>query len=93
MVTYRAVLDLSDELVSFVEDVIAARRSEVRSPWRTLTSFDQAVLTLVWVWLDPRSDRDTRGPGANRKMKVPTGMAKCPGGREVSLFGGVGPLR
>jgi DDE superfamily endonuclease/Helix-turn-helix of DDE superfamily endonuclease len=49
VVTYRAVLDLPDELVSFVENVIATRRSEVRSPWRTLTSFDQAVLTLVWL--------------------------------------------
>jgi hypothetical protein len=49
VVTYRATLDLPDELVSFVENVIAARRSEKRSPWRALTSFDQAVLTLVWL--------------------------------------------
>lgn len=49
MVTYRATLDLPDELVSFVENVVAARRSELRSPWRALTSFDQAVLTLVWL--------------------------------------------
>jgi hypothetical protein len=49
VVTYRAILDLPDELVSFVENVIATRRSELRSPWRVLTSFDQAVLTLVWL--------------------------------------------
>lgn len=49
MVSYRAILDLPDELVSFVENVIATRRSELRSPWRALTSFDQAVLTLVWL--------------------------------------------
>lgn len=49
MVTYRAILDLPDELVSFVENVVAARRSELRSPWRALTSFDQAMPTLVWL--------------------------------------------
>lgn len=49
MVTYRATLDLPDELVSFVENVIAARRSDLRSPWRAVASFDQAVLTLVWL--------------------------------------------
>jgi len=49
VVSYRAILDLPDELVSFVENVIATRRSELRSPWRALTSFDQAVLTLVWL--------------------------------------------
>ena len=49
MVTYRAILDLPAELVSFVETVIATRRSERRSPWRKLTCFDQAVLALVWL--------------------------------------------
>ena len=49
MVTYRATLDLPAELVSVVENVIATRRSERRSPWRKLTSFDQAVLALVWL--------------------------------------------
>ena len=49
MVAYCAVVDLPDELVSFVGNVIATRRSEVRSPWRALTSFDQAVLALVWL--------------------------------------------
>jgi DDE superfamily endonuclease/Helix-turn-helix of DDE superfamily endonuclease len=49
VVTYRATLALPDELVSFVENVVAARRSELRSPWRALSSFDQAVLTLVWL--------------------------------------------
>jgi DDE superfamily endonuclease/Helix-turn-helix of DDE superfamily endonuclease len=49
LVTYRATLDLPGELVSFVENVIATRRGELRSPWRVLTSFDQAVLALVWL--------------------------------------------
>ena len=35
--------------LAFVENVIATRRSELRSPWRALTCFDQAVLTLVWL--------------------------------------------
>jgi len=49
VVTCRVTLDLPDELVSFAENVIATRRSELRSPRRALTSFDQAVLTLVWL--------------------------------------------
>ena len=49
MVTYRAVLDVDPDVVSAIENLIATRRSEVGSPWRALTSFDQAVLYLVWV--------------------------------------------
>lgn len=49
MVVCSAALDLSDELVSFVGNVVAARRGELRSPWRVLTSFGRAVLTLVWL--------------------------------------------
>ena len=49
MVTYRAVLDVDPDVVSAVENLVATRRSEVGSPWRALTSFDQAVLYLVWV--------------------------------------------
>jgi hypothetical protein len=36
VVAHRAVWDLPDEMVSSVEEVIAARRSEPRSAWRAL---------------------------------------------------------
>ncbi len=49
MVTYRAILDLPDALVSWVEDLIGTRRCEIGSPWRALTSFDQAVMLLVYL--------------------------------------------
>lgn len=49
MVTYRATLDLPDALVSWVEDLIGTRRCEIGSPWRKLTSFDQAIMLLVWL--------------------------------------------
>jgi len=49
VVTYRAILDLPAEPVSFAGNVIATRRNEKRSPWRKPTSFDQAVLALVWL--------------------------------------------
>jgi hypothetical protein len=49
LVAYRATLDLPGELVSFVENVIATRSGELCSPRRALTSFDQAVLALVWL--------------------------------------------
>ena len=49
MVTYRAVLDVDPDVVSAIENLVATRRSEIGSPWRELTSFDQAVLYLVWV--------------------------------------------
>jgi hypothetical protein len=47
LIPYRAMLDVPMELVSYLENLIATRRSELRSPWRKLTSYDQAVLTLV----------------------------------------------
>jgi hypothetical protein len=49
MVTYRAVLDVDSDVVSAIENLVATRRSEIASPWRALTSFDQAVLYLVWI--------------------------------------------
>ncbi|MDK1477088.1 transposase family protein [Streptomyces sp. 549] len=49
MVTYRATLALPDALVSWVEDLIGTRRCELSSPWRALTSFDQAVMVLVYL--------------------------------------------
>lgn len=52
MVTYRAVLDVDPDLVSAIENLVATRRSEIGSPWRALTSFDQAVLYLVWIHHD-----------------------------------------
>ena len=49
MITYRAALDVDPDVVSAIENLIATRRSEIGSPWRALTCFDQAVLYLVWV--------------------------------------------
>ncbi|WP_367141170.1 MULTISPECIES: transposase family protein [Streptomyces] len=49
MVTYRAILDVPSDLVSWLENLIAARRSDAGGTWRTLTSWDQAVLLLVWL--------------------------------------------
>jgi hypothetical protein len=49
MVTYRATLDVPSDLVSWLENLIAARRSEAGGSWRTLTSWDQAVMVLVWM--------------------------------------------
>ncbi|MHC0429973.1 transposase family protein [Streptomyces sp. O3] len=47
MVTYRATLDVPDDLVSWLENLIATRRGELGGSWRKLTSFDQAVMVLV----------------------------------------------
>lgn len=52
MVTYRAVLNVDPDVVSAIENLVATRRSEIGSPWRALTSFDQAVLYLVWIHHD-----------------------------------------
>jgi hypothetical protein len=41
------MLDVPEELVSYLENLIATRRSELGSPWRARTSYDQAVLALV----------------------------------------------
>ena len=49
MITYRAALDVDPDVVSAIENLVATRRSEIGSPWRALTCFDQAVLYLVWV--------------------------------------------
>lgn len=49
MITYRCTLDVPEDLVSWVENVIAARRSERGGSWYALTCFDQAVMTLVWL--------------------------------------------
>jgi hypothetical protein len=48
VVTYRASLDVPADLVSWLENLIATRRSERGGAGYALTSFDQAVLTLVW---------------------------------------------
>jgi hypothetical protein len=47
VVTYRATLDLPDDLVSWLENLIATRRSELGGSWRKLTSFAQAVMVLA----------------------------------------------
>ena len=52
MITYRAALDVDPDVVSAIENLVATRRSEIGSPWRVLTCFDQAVLYLVWVHHD-----------------------------------------
>ena len=52
MVTYRAVLDVDPDVVSAIENLVATRRSEIGTPWRALTSFDQAMLHLVWIHHD-----------------------------------------
>ena len=49
MVIYSTTLDLSEDQVSFVENVVAVPRSKPRSAWRALTSFGLAVWTLVWL--------------------------------------------
>jgi hypothetical protein len=49
VVTYRATLDLPDDLISWLENLIATRRSELGGAWRALTSYDQAVMVLVWM--------------------------------------------
>ena len=36
-------------MVSAIENLAVTRRSEIGSPWRALTPFDQAALYLVWV--------------------------------------------
>jgi hypothetical protein len=41
-----------EDLVSWVENVIAARRGERGGSWYALTCFDQAVMTLVWLAKD-----------------------------------------
>jgi len=48
VVTYRATLDVPADLVSWLENLIATRRSETGGSWRALTSYDQAVMLLVW---------------------------------------------
>lgn len=48
-VTYRATPDLPDALVSWLEDQVGIRRCEIGSPWRKLTSLDQAVMLLVYL--------------------------------------------
>jgi hypothetical protein len=49
VVTYRATLDLPDDLVSWLENLIATRRSELGGSWRKLPSFDQAIMVLVYL--------------------------------------------
>lgn len=47
MVPYRAMLDVPHEVVEYVSWLIYARRRELRSGWRRLSCFQQAVLVLV----------------------------------------------
>jgi hypothetical protein len=52
VIAYRATLDVPPDLVSWIENLVAARRSERGGSWYALTSFDQAVMTLVWLTKD-----------------------------------------
>ena len=47
MVPYLAILDVPHEVVEYVSWLIYARRRELRSRWRRLSCFQQAVLVLV----------------------------------------------
>lgn len=47
MVPYPSMLDVPHELVEHVSWLIYARRRELRSPWRKLSCFKQALLTLA----------------------------------------------
>ncbi|WP_419998338.1 helix-turn-helix domain-containing protein [Streptomyces boninensis] len=49
MVTYRATLDVPSDLVSWLENQIATRQDDARGTWRALTSWDQAVMFLVFL--------------------------------------------
>ena len=48
MVTYRAGLDVPSDLDSWLENRIATRRDEAGGPWRALTTWDQAIVLLVY---------------------------------------------
>jgi hypothetical protein len=52
LITYRAALDVDPDVASAIENLVATRRSEIGTPWRALTCFDQAVLYLVWIHHD-----------------------------------------
>jgi hypothetical protein len=49
MVSYRAMLDVDPDLVSWLENLIATRRCEAGGSWNALTSWDTAVLFLVFL--------------------------------------------
>ncbi|MDK1475313.1 transposase family protein [Streptomyces sp. 549] len=49
MITYRATLDVPSDLVSWLENQIATRRGEAGGSWRALTSWDQAIVLLVFL--------------------------------------------
>lgn len=49
MVPYPSMLDVPYELVEHVSWLIHARRQELKSPWRRLGCFKQALLTLAYL--------------------------------------------
>jgi DDE superfamily endonuclease len=65
------VLDVDPDVVSAIGNLVATRRSEPRSPWRALTSFDQAVLHPVWI----RHDFTFAEPGAHFGISTDRGRA------------------
>jgi hypothetical protein len=50
LVPYPSTLDVPHELVEHVSWLIYTRRRELRSPWRKLSCFKQALLTLAHLW-------------------------------------------
>jgi hypothetical protein len=52
VIAYRSTLDVPQDLVSWIENLVATRRSERGGAWYARTSFDQAVMTLVWLVKD-----------------------------------------
>ncbi|MFE3585847.1 transposase family protein, partial [Streptomyces vinaceus] len=47
LVPYPAILDVSHELVEHVPWLLYERRREIKSPWRRLSCFKQALLALA----------------------------------------------
>jgi hypothetical protein len=85
MVTYRAVLDVDPDVISAIETLVATRGSEIGSPWRALTSFDQAVLYLVWI----RHDFTFAELGAH--FGVSTNRAKAYAHETTEILAGQAP--
>ena len=49
MLFYRAALPLSRQTLTFVSGLLRAHRREIGSPWRKLTTSQQALLVLVYL--------------------------------------------
>lgn len=74
MVPYRATLGIPHEVVEYVSWLIYARRRQLRSRWRRLSCFQQAVLVLVHL----RKNETLQQVGAG------FGVSTAPAGRYVT---------